>query len=96
MFQFTGFATLAGRYVFNIPGCPIQISTDQFSSADPRSFSQLGTSFFASESLGIPHTPLFIFFNYLSLLLCNIKLFSSNTLIYLINHYVKEHFLTTS
>ena len=62
MFQFTGFATLAGRYVFNIPGCPIQISTDQVSSADPRSFSQLGTSFFASESLGIPHTPLFIFF----------------------------------
>ena len=61
MFQFTGFATLAGRYIFNIPGCPIQTSTDQFSSADPRSFSQLGTSFFASESLGIPHTPLFIF-----------------------------------
>jgi hypothetical protein len=63
MFQFTGFATLAGQYVFNILGCPIQTSTDQFSSADPRSFSQLGTSFFASESLGIPHAPLFIFFN---------------------------------
>jgi hypothetical protein len=27
--------------------------------AHPRSFSQLITSFFASESLGIPHTPLF-------------------------------------
>ena len=27
--------------------------------ARPRSFSQLITSFFASESLGIPHTPLF-------------------------------------
>ena len=62
MFQFTGFATIAGRYVFNIPGCPIQTFTDQVSSADPRNFSQLGTSFFASESLGIPHTPLFIFF----------------------------------
>ena len=62
MFQFTGFATIAGRYVFNIPGCPIQTFTDQISSADPRNFSQLGTSFFASESLGIPHTPLFIFF----------------------------------
>ena len=24
----------------------------------------------------------------------NIKIFSSNTLIYLINHYVKEHFLS--
>ena len=63
MFQFTGFATIAGRYVFNIPGCPIQTFTDQVSSADPRNFSQLGTSFFASESLGIPHAPLFIFFN---------------------------------
>ncbi len=63
MFQFTGFATIAGRYTLSIPGCPIQTSTDQISSADPRSFSQLGTSFFASESLGIPHAPLFIFFN---------------------------------
>jgi hypothetical protein len=31
---------------------------DQSSSAAPHSFSQLGTSFIASESLGIPHTPL--------------------------------------
>ena len=29
----------------------------QFVCADPRSFSQLITSFIASESLGIPHTP---------------------------------------
>jgi hypothetical protein len=48
-----------GYYVFNIVGCPIRISTDQFVCANPRSFSQLITSFFASESLGIPHTPLF-------------------------------------
>lgn len=48
-----------GYYVFNIVGCPIRISTDQVVCADPRSFSQLITSFFASESLGIPHTPLF-------------------------------------
>ncbi len=40
-------------------GCPIRISADQFVCADPRGFSQLITSFFASESLGIPHTPLF-------------------------------------
>lgn len=40
-----------------MPGCPIQISTDHIVCADPRSFSQLITSFFASESLGIPHTP---------------------------------------
>ena len=38
-------------------GCPIRTPADQFPFADPRSFSQLITSFFASESLGIPHTP---------------------------------------
>ena len=38
-------------------GCPIRKSADQFVCADPRSLSQLITSFFASESLGIPHTP---------------------------------------
>ena len=59
MFQFSGFAHLSMYYVFNIVGCPIQVSTDQFVCANPRSFSQLITSFFASESLGIPHTPLF-------------------------------------
>ena len=59
MFQFSGFAHLSMYYVFNIVGCPIRISTDQFVCANPRSFSQLITSFFASESLGIPHTPLF-------------------------------------
>ncbi len=47
-----------GYYTFNVVGCPIRISTDQFVCADPRSFSQLITSFVASESLGIPHTPL--------------------------------------
>src|SRR5687767_2231260 len=59
MFQFSGFAHLSVYYVFNIVGCPIRISTDQSVCACPRSFSQLITSFFASESLGIPHTPLF-------------------------------------
>src|SRR5205085_2766612 len=59
MFQFGGFAHLSMYYVFNIVGCPIRISTDQSVCACPRSFSQLITSFFASESLGIPHTPLF-------------------------------------
>src|SRR5690554_7783224 len=39
-------------------GCPIRIPADQIVCADPRSFSQLVTSFVASESLGIPHTPL--------------------------------------
>src|SRR6185369_8831055 len=59
MFQFSGFAHLSVYYVFNIVGCPIRISADQSVCACPRSFSQLITSFFASESLGIPHTPLF-------------------------------------
>ena len=34
--------------VFNHVGCPIQTSADQFLFADPRGFSQLTTSFFAS------------------------------------------------
>ena len=50
---------LKGYYIFNIVGCPIRISADQFVCANPRSFSQLITSFIVSESLGIPHTPLF-------------------------------------
>jgi hypothetical protein len=39
-------------------GCPIRKSTDQVICADPRSLSQLITSFIASESLGILHAPL--------------------------------------
>ena len=58
MFQFPGFALLTEYYTFNIVGCPIRIFADQFVCANPHDFSQLITSFFASESLGIPHTPL--------------------------------------
>ena len=47
---------LKGYYTFSIVGCPIRISADQLVCANPRSFSQLITSFIASESLGIPHT----------------------------------------
>ncbi len=39
-------------------GCPIRRSADLNLLAVPRSFSQLSTSFFVSESLGIPRTPL--------------------------------------
>ena len=39
------------------PGCPIRTSADHGAFATPRSFSQLVTSFFASESQGIPHAP---------------------------------------
>ena len=59
MFQFSGFAHLSVYYVFNIVGCPIQVFTDQSVCASPRNFSQLITPFIASESQGIPHTPLF-------------------------------------
>ena len=59
MFQFSGFAHLSVYYVFNIVGCPIQVFTDRIVCANPRNFSQLITPFIASESLGIPHTPLF-------------------------------------
>ena len=41
------------------PGCPIRTPADQSVCAAPRRFSQLAASFIASESLGIPHAPLF-------------------------------------
>ena len=44
-----------------MPGCPIRKSTDQIVCADPRSLSQLITSFIASESLGIHRLPLSVF-----------------------------------
>ena len=59
MFQFPGFAPVARYPDFIGMGCPIQTSADQIVFANPRSFSQLITSFIASESLGIPHTLLF-------------------------------------
>lgn len=77
MFQFSGFASLAGYYIFNIVGCPIRISADQFVCANPRSFSQLITSFIASESLGIPHT---LLFSLLYFCLFNELLFNNHSL----------------
>ena len=46
------------RYIFNVPGFPIRKYTDQKIFAPPRILSQLITSFFASESQGIPRMPL--------------------------------------
>ena len=48
---------------FNHTGSPIRTSPDHFLFADPRSFSQLTTSFFAFGSLGIPRS-LFFSFSY--------------------------------
>ena len=55
MFQFPAFApNFTVEYpAFNGMGCPIRTSADQGLFAPPRSFSQLITSFFASESQGI-------------------------------------------
>ena len=61
MFQFPTFAYLKDIPAMRV-GCPIRISTDQIVLANPRSFSQLITSFFASESLGIPRAPLITYF----------------------------------
>ena len=49
-------------YVFNIEGCPIRKSSDRRLCAPTRSLSQLITSFIASVSLGIRHTPFLTFF----------------------------------
>ena len=43
-------------------GCPIRTSAGQCAFAARRSFSQLVTSFFASESPGIPHAPLWFLY----------------------------------
>ena len=57
------------QHTFSMLGCPIRKSADQFAFANPRSLSQLITSFIASESLGIPRVPLFTFFSLMALLL---------------------------
>src|SRR5690625_68414 len=49
---------LYGYHIFNMVGCPIRKPADQIVCANPRRLSQLIASFIASESLGIPHTPL--------------------------------------
>ena len=58
MFQFPALAHVNMWLAFNQPGSPIRTSADQFMFADPRSFSQLTTSFFAHRSLGILRSPL--------------------------------------
>jgi hypothetical protein len=63
MFQFPGFASNIIGYPIAQVGFPIRKSADQFVFANPRSLSQLITSFFASKSQGIPRTP---FSNFLS------------------------------
>ena len=58
MFQFPAFAPRFAVSGSLPTGCPIRTSAGLSAFAARRSFSQLITSFFASESLGILHTPL--------------------------------------
>ncbi len=73
---------LYGYAVFNCMGCPIRKFRDQYVFATPPNLSQLITSFFASQSLGIPRVPLVTYYS----------LFSISTLFYYFNQfqYVKE------
>ena len=58
MFQFPTFAQRLSAVTESLPpGFPIRTSAGRRVFAPYRRFSQLVTSFFASESLGIPHTP---------------------------------------
>jgi len=57
MFQFSGFASLAGYQAFGLVGCPIRVPMDRGQCAATHGLSQLVAPFIACESLGIPHTP---------------------------------------
>ena len=61
MFQFPALALPKQCQAFNLTGSPIRTSPDQVLFADPRSLSQLTTSFIAFGSLGIHRTLLFSF-----------------------------------
>ena len=77
MFQFPGYAprTLRrGSPDFIGRGCPIRTSADHRLFASTRSFSQLITSFFAFESLGILHTLLLTSFYFTYVLAYSILL----------------------
>ena len=88
MFQFPTFAHASSVWCGRAaPGCPIRTSADQVVFADPRSFSQLITSFLASESQGILHMPFFAFF--LSLLL-EFSLFEFCSFLFVCFQYVND------
>ena len=61
MFQFPAFAHSMVCRASSPAGCPIRIPADQRLFAPPRGFSQLITSFVASESQGIRHAPFVTF-----------------------------------
>ena len=89
------------QYTFSILGCPIRKSADRIAFANPRSLSQLITSFIASESLGIPRVPLFTFFtprpfcppgSCMDMPSLTLSLLLSSLVIFFLFQYVKELF----
>ena len=90
MFQFPRLASapLRGWRRCTPPGCPIRKSADQRSFASPRGLSQLITSFIASVSQGIRHSPFsvsyltrtaYIFVNAMQLILSAVVFLSSSS-----------------
>ena len=89
MFQFPGFASLPLCIQDRIPlrvGCPIRTFTVLRSLAAPRNFSQLATSFFASESQGIPLAP-FVRFLYSLFLFPNCSTCFLLEIVVVVSHY---------
>ena len=78
MFQFPPLASLHGRDTAEAVGCPIRKSLGQGLFAPNRRLSQLITSFIASVSLGIRHTPFLTFFTYCIRLACSCELHLSD------------------
>ena len=78
--------------------CLIRTPADHVLFADPRSFSQLTTSFFASESLGIPHTPFLTSFRFTYVLVARYTLVYLKLFYYLLStlilQYVNELFVS--
>ena len=83
-----------------MPGCPIRKSADQFVCANPRSLSQLITSFFASESLGIHRLPLSILSPFRTQTICKstdgcilIAIFCSTLFSRFLTNYVNDRLM---
>ena len=99
MFQFPAFApTLCWSMDFIHGGSPIRTSPDQFLFADPRSLSQLTTSFLASGSQGILRSLLFsfsYFVNHMRLLTSHITRYAYEIAVFYHNSKKLELFYQT-
>ena len=107
MFQFPAFAPFAWWQASCLPGCPIRKSRDLGLFASPPGFSQLITSFIASESQGIHRLPLLTFCitdtgsffiakieNRVGLIYLQLALFFSLLYFFEVVQYVKDLFIT--